>query len=292
LRQKNEIRHNYLPFGSLNPFTVQINPRLSMKLYRDCRPAYLETAPLQKGLVLLLDGRELIEEGVGFGVPVAKYKDKTYFSSSAKSWIETDQKQCILVKSFVLDTISRKRFEEGPYFNDKLYHLLHSVFELGYVNFTGLAQAFNRLMELRKKLGLKTEFIRVKPRGTAIFKYSYRPDEIQITAEISLLGVDQCKEILILNEQGSSFFRRYVDSSGLLLFGRKIGAWTKITADEAYFSNLKQTLTFSMKNNLSTPLFRGWEKTVDRFSWSGLAYSLPPRNSTICYSIKLKLGED
>jgi len=277
--------------GSSMPFTVQIGDRISVRLYQDCRPTCLETAPLQKGLVLLLDGKELIEEGVGFGVPIAKYKDKTYFPGSAKTWIQNDKNHCILVKSFVLNTISRKRLGGGSYVNETLYHFLHRAFEIGYVNCQGLAQASNRIMELRKTLKVQTEFIRVKPRGTALFKYSCKPDEIQVTAELSLLELDECKEILILNEQGSTFFRRYADSAGLLLLDRKIGAWARIVAAEASFSDLKQELTFTVRNKSSAAFFRGWEKTRGRFSWAGLAYSLSPRNSTFCYSLRFTLGK-
>jgi len=287
LETKNEFWRNISSTDFSKPFTVQIGDRTSVRLYQDCRPTCLETGPLQKGLVLLLNGEELIEEGIGFGVPVAKYKDKTYFSSSAKTWIQTKNDHYTLVKSFVLDTISRKRIKGGSYLNDRLYHFIHRAFELGYTNFRMLAQASNKLMELRKTLKVQTEFTRVKPRGTVIFKYLCRPDEIQVTSELSLLELDRCKELLLLNEQGSSFFRRYADSAGLLLFDHKIGAWTKIVADQASFSDLKKTLTFSIINKSSAPLFRGWEKSRNRFSWAGLAYSLPPRTKTFSYSLKL-----
>ena len=50
-----------------------------MRPYADSRLHYLETSALQKGLILMFDDKELIEEGLGFGVLVVKYKDKTYF---------------------------------------------------------------------------------------------------------------------------------------------------------------------------------------------------------------------
>jgi hypothetical protein len=287
LKTKNEFSQCVSASSYLNPFTFKINDRLSVRLYQDCRPTCLETAPLQKGLVLLLDGKELIEEGVGFGVPVAKYKDKTYFPGSAKSWIETFEDHCTLVKSFVLDTISRKRLGRTSYVNETLYHFLHRAFELGYFTFPRFAQVAYGIMEIRKALKVETDFI--KPRGTATIKYICKPDEIQVAGELSLIELDRCKEILILNEQGATFFRRYSDSAGLVLFDHKIGAWSRIMADEASFSDLKQNLTFTARNKPSASFFRGWEKTKDRFSWSGLTYSLLPGIATFQYSLGLNV---
>ena len=50
----------------------------------------METASLQKGLIMVFDDQELIDEGLGFGVPVAKYDDKTYFPGSAEVSIQNN----------------------------------------------------------------------------------------------------------------------------------------------------------------------------------------------------------
>ncbi len=100
--------------------TLQLTDRLSVRLYRDCRPSCLETGALQKGLVLLLDGRELIEEGVGFGVPIVKYEDKTFFSSTADVSIQKTGSSYTLTKVFTLDTVSLKKFGRATYIDDEL----------------------------------------------------------------------------------------------------------------------------------------------------------------------------
>ena len=69
---------------SRNPITVSVDGHVSCRLYSDTRPHCLEIAPLQKGLVLVLNGKELIGEGVGFGAPVVVYRDRPYFSTSAE----------------------------------------------------------------------------------------------------------------------------------------------------------------------------------------------------------------
>jgi hypothetical protein len=173
----------------------------------------------------------------------------------------------------------------------KFYHFLHKLFELGYHKFQGISHFFNKIMELRKICNIQTEFIKVNSKGTVLCKYECSPCKIKISIEFSCLELDKCKEIIILNEQGSTFFRRYTDSSGLEFFDQKIQPWAKVKADKACFSDENQTLTFAIKNKSSNTLLRGWEKTKDRFSWAGLAYSLSPKKQTFCYQISLRTKE-
>lgn len=273
------------PLGVLKPVTVNLNNRLSVRLYRDCRPNCLETAPLQKGLVLMLDGEELIDEGVGFGVPVIKYEDKTYFSSSAVSIQEASAADCI-VKKYSLDTISKKRWR-NHYLNDNFYSLFRKSFERFYLKNKKLSPAFNKLMEFRDFAKIKTEFEKVKPRGNVTVSYRCQPTKIHVNADFSDLNLHGCKEILVLNEQGSTFFNKYSDSNGLELAGNKIGAWDVVAAHEASLQNLTGQAAFSLQAAGGARLFRGWERTKNRFSWAGLSYSLPPNNGVFRYTIEL-----
>ena len=72
-------------------------------------------------------------------------------------------------------------------------------------------------MELRDLAKIKTEFIAVKPRGTVTINYHCQPEAINIKADFSKVALNKCREVLVLNEQGSSIFQKYVDSSGLNL---------------------------------------------------------------------------
>jgi hypothetical protein len=274
--------------ASSSPFTLPMDKRLSVRLYGDCHPNILEVAPLHKGLVLVLDGQELIEEGIGFGVPVVKYEDKTYFSRTAECRNLEDGDHPTLLKSFVLDTVSHKRIGKAAYINDKFYSVVRRLFERAYLAHKGLRPVFNTLMELRGTVKVQTEFVRVKPRGTVTVKYVCQPGNIWINVDLSNLELAGCKEIVILNEQGSTFFRQYFDSDGLRLFDGKIGAWEAVRAKEASLSDMRGTLRFTLERRNSSTLFRGWEKTRGRFSWAGLGYSLHSRPLAFAYVIKLK----
>jgi len=266
---------------------LNANDRISFRLYRDTRPHCLETAPLQKGLVLVLDGRELIEEGVGFGLPVVKYDDKTYFSSAAQTWLQADSDPPTLVKTFSFDTISRKRFGKDSYVNDRFYASVHRFFEKAYLTRNEMAPAFNAIMELRKAMKIETDFVRVPSRGKVKVKYTCFPDLLRVQVDFSELHKEGCREILVMNEQGSNFFTKYTDSNGLLLIGRRIGPWQKVKATKASLSDRKDTLSFTLENLDSADLFRGWERTKGRFSWAGLGYSLSPTISGLGYNIGL-----
>ncbi len=273
----------------LDSITLKINERVGLKLYSDSRPYCLEIAPLQKGLVLMLDGRDLIEEGIGFGVPVVKYEDKTYFSCDAETLVRTEGETCIMMKSFLLNSVSHKRIGDSFYVNDRLYSRFHKSFEKVYLRHASLSFLFNRIMEFRKTMRVSTDFVKVKPRGKVTVSYTCCPDypTIKIQAHISDLDCNGCKEILILNEQGSTFFSRYSDTDGLRLRDGEIRAWEKIEANRASLSDSQHTLSFTMKNVPNAIMLRGREKTKGRFSWAGMSYSLDPSVRTLTYDIVL-----
>jgi hypothetical protein len=119
-----------------------------------------------------------------------------------------------------------------------------------------LTIALSTIMELRAIMKVQTEFIKVKPRGKVTFNYLCQPGRIIINVDLSCLELDGCEEILVLNEQGSTFFSRYSDTNEARLSDEKIGAWEMVNASEASLSDPKETLTFTLARGSST-LFRG-----------------------------------
>jgi len=269
------------------PITIPLTNRLSVRLYGDSRPHCMETATLQKGLVLIFDNEELIEEGIGFGVPVVKYEDKTYFSTSAKVTVQKNRSVYKVEKTFALDTISKKLWGNS-YIDDEFYSVCRKRFAKLYLNHRGLSPLLNKFMELRDIAKVKTEFLKVKSRGTVTVNYLIQPSIINVSVDFSNLILSSCHEILVLNEQGSSIFREYTDTSGLKLTGNKIGAWDAVSATRASMLNTKKQLFFSLSKISGATLFRGYEKTRNRFSWAGLSYSLQSYPDIFNYSIKLE----
>lgn len=230
-----------------------------------------------------------MREGVGFGVPVVKYDDKTFFSSTAEVSVREIGSDLILTKVFSLDTVSLKKFGNTTYIDDAVYSPLRKTFERLYLKHKKLMPLFNKVMEFRDLANIKTEFMKVKPRGKVTITYHCQPTSIDIGADFSKIVLDKCSEVLVLNEQGSSFFRKYVDSNGLSLLDHKIGAWETVTADRASLQEVQGKVSFCIGNSGGVRLFRGWEQTRKRFSWAGLSYSMRPNNETFNYSIGLSL---
>ena len=259
---------------------------LGFRLYPDSRPRNLEIAPLQKGLVLTFQGAELIEEGAGFGVPIAKYDENTFFSSTADVYLEKKTEESVTTrKVFFLDAVSKKQVR-GASVNDSFYELLHETFERAYLRRQSLNSVFDWTMRLRQVLGVSTQFVRVKPKGAVAVTYECSSHLVEISVDLSALDKAGAEEILINNEQGASIFRRYSDSDGAVLHDRQIGAWAKVSAREAAFSDAHNKVAFVLENRSNALLIRGREQIKDRFSWAGLTYALNPRVSNFKYRIK------
>jgi hypothetical protein len=268
-----------------DPIVFKTGKNIALRLYPDCRPKNLEIAALQKGLVLISGGIELIEEGAGFGTPIAKYSDGTFFSSTAQVSVNhVSEDSAVICKTYFLDAISEKKIR-GTQINKSTYSFVHRIFEKGYLTRQGLRPVFDLIMQLRKKMGVHTHFIKVNARGKIAITYHCFPDQIRIHVDMSALNRSLCKEILILNEQGANRFQTYKDAKVGLLKGRAIGAWAKVEAKKASFVDKRTGLTFTLENLNGVTLYRGREEIKDRFSWSGLTYALNPEKYSFDYIV-------
>lgn len=137
---------------------------------------------------------------------------------------------------------------------------------------------------------MKTRFGKVRPRGEVAVYYTILPGRIEVTVDLGGLNKRFCREILVLNEQGSSFFRVYSDSSGLKLVDHRIGAWDEVHASEASLSSLDGGILFTLRKVDGATLFRGWERVRGSISWAGLSYSIGISRPVFSYTIYLGGG--
>lgn len=87
-----------------SPAKLDLSNDVRFLLYSDTRPHIGKIDLLQKGLVLVVDGRPVIEEAYGFGLPIVKYGDLAYNARHATvTQVDTDT----LVKRFIIDTEDR-----------------------------------------------------------------------------------------------------------------------------------------------------------------------------------------
>lgn len=94
------------------PLTVPLVEHLALRLYADTRPHTGKVARLQKGLVLVVEGREQVEEGFGFGLPLVEVDGRAYLSRSAR----VEQMGSTLLKHYQLDTLDTPSgFLRGKY---------------------------------------------------------------------------------------------------------------------------------------------------------------------------------
>ncbi len=89
------------------PVTVPLHGALAVRLYADPRPHVGKVASLQKGLVLVCEGREIVEEGFGFGLPIVQVGDVAYLSRHASTSLVQREGRTTLVKSYTIDVADR-----------------------------------------------------------------------------------------------------------------------------------------------------------------------------------------
>lgn len=255
-----------------------------MRLYSDTRPHYYHIAGLQKGLILVKQGAELVGEGTGFGVPVVRYRDKTYFSGSSTLRISQTGNSTTLVKKFVLDMIHEIRFRKTRIENKITRRFAKFLAEL-YEKHKRWRLLF--LHSLLKRAGIQSLFVQVKPAGKVTVIYRIDPPFIHVKALFELWKKEGLQKIFLLNEQGSRFFRKYCDSNCTVLFDKHIGTWDAVEAEWACVFSKSGEFGFCLRKVEDTVLHRGREFLEGILDWVGLDYEFSPHKTCFEYDIEL-----
>ena len=265
-------------------YTIPISELLSFRLYSDTRPHHHYIAGLQKGLIFVYRGAELVGEGIGFGVPIVRFRDKTYFSGSSKIQIFQKDNCTIAVKKFALDTISDKRFRRVKMDTPAIRKLSMRLDELYQKH---RHWRLLTIANLSKRVGVQKRFVRTKPKGSVTVTYLIDPPLIHVKADFDLFQKETPQRIFVLNEQGSRFFRKYSDSHGKALSDKQIGAWEKAEAHWACISSKNGEVGFRLWKVKGAIMYRGREFLQDTFDWAGLDYEFDPQKTSLEYDIEI-----
>jgi hypothetical protein len=273
-------------FLASTPYTYSISDSVALRIHSDTKPQNMKTASLQKGLILLYNGAEVVGEGTGFGVPIGKYSDETFFSGSSFLQVHKQENSVIIRKEFLMDMIARDKFRNLKLENMKLRRKIDSV-SLLYQKHKRLAQFILHAKGLLFKFGVESVFIRTSPKGKVIVTYTIDRNRILVKLSFSRLDRNNLQKVFVLNEQGAHFFRKYSDSEGLKLDDEEIGAWDGVTAQSAKIADKKDRIAFSLKNVEGTMLRRGREMVKGSLNWIGLDYELNPEDDQFEYEIEI-----
>ena len=273
-------------FFASTPHTYSISDSVALRIHSDTKPQNMKTANLQKGLILLYNGAEVVGEGTGFGVPIGKYSDETFFSGSSFLQVHKQENSVIIRKEFLMDMIARDKFRNLKLENMKLRRKIDSV-SLLYQKHKRLAQFILHAKGLLFKFGVESVFIRTSPKGKVIVTYTIDRNRILVKLSFSRLDRNNLQKVFVLNEQGAHFFRKYSDSEGLKLDDEEIGAWDGVTAQSAKIADKKDRIAFSLKNVEGTMLRRGREVVKGSLNWIGLDYELNPEDDQFEYEIEI-----
>jgi len=255
---------------------LTVSDSLALRVYSNTNPQNMKIANLQKGLILLCNGIDVIGEGTGFGVPMVKYSGETVFSGSSSLYVRSVGDTIEIRKEFLMDLVTRDRLRS---FKLKVpgIRTLSDFFCLQYQRRKRLVRPVLVVRGLFFKFGIKSSFMKSPHKGTVIVTYVMDRNRIQVKLNFSQLERANLDKVFILNEQGAHFFRTYSDSEGLRLVDEEIGAWDNVTGQSAKITNEQNKIGFRLKSVEGSMLKWGREMMEGSLNWIGLDYELDPK---------------
>ena len=277
-------------FSPVAKDTFLISDSVALTVHLDTKPHNMKIADLQKGLIFVYNGLDVGGEGAGFGVPILKYSDETYFSGSSTLYVHKHGNLAVVRKEFFMDMVARDRFRNLKLENRKIRTLIDYMSML-YQKHKRLDRSILQVKGFLLRFGVQPSFTKIKSKGKVVVTYIIDRRLILVKMSFSLVDRINLKKAFVLNEQGALFFRTYSDSDGLRLVDEEIGAWNDVKAQSAKITNYRDRIGFGLKNVKGGILRRGRELLKDSLDWVGLDYELSPENDSFEYEIEI-LGSD
>ncbi len=255
------------------------------------------TSGLQKGLLLLDEGRELSSEGVGFGVPILKRGPRAVFPGSGEAVVHPGTPRAITM-TYAMDRVERLGGRRHRSFFHRPLDEAREAFALLYRRAPLLRRPLLAASNgIRWLLHVRTRFEPTAP--VAVVPVTYRagdrPGEVVVSADLSRLP-DAVTEVVLMNELGADVFDHYRDSDGADLQGTGIGAWNQVGAATASFVAEESGVSFTLESGPDPDapgvrLYRGREVAKGRLAWAGFGYTLRPGPPTFTYTLHVARRE-
>jgi hypothetical protein len=248
------------------------------------------TSILPKGLLLFLDGRNLAEEAVGFGFPVAKRGLTALFPGRIELLVKQHGPTWSVEAVFTLNLEERiSRSGNGSVRNRAVYAIKDLLAALirRFPPLRGILTAVSSRM--RAVLGWNTIYEGSGIQATIKTIHTIDENSGKIKVEIDLAELpSSITEVVVMNEQGAHYFDQYMDSMGVLLQKEEIGCWDEVTAEKAGFISSSAKVAFRLSQGKGARLFRGRELVGSRLAWAGFGYSLPPSTTSFIYELEIE----
>jgi len=247
-----------------------LSPSLAVRVYADCRPHVLQTAKLQKGAILVLGGRELVEEGLGMGAPICVYRDGARFSMSAATSVNDSKTHPSVVKVYDMNAIELKRFRSGIVRPGSCGKHFLRILEKMYRGVRGLHVGATMMLNVVSMMGLKNDYVKSCSRGQIHVTHTPNRGGLRINVNFECLVTEGLEALVIGNEQGGRVFTHYSDSFGRRLEGRQIEPWRPTSVEWAILRSPEFGPGFRLRRPGGWWIVRGREVVENRLSWSGL----------------------
>ncbi len=273
-------------FLAVSHQTFRLSDTLALRVNSNSYPQNMKIADLQKGLILLYNGTEVIGEGTGFGVPIAKYADETFFSGSSSIYFRKQGSVVEIRKEFFMDLVARDGFKNLRLEDSKIRRIFDFISRLCQEH-KRFAQSIQITKSVLFKFGVKSTFIKTACKGKVIASYILDRKRILVKLSFNQLEQNNLVKIFVLNEQGAHFFSTYSDSEGSILSNKEIGIWDNIVAQSAKIATVQNKIGFRLKQVEGSVLRRGRELQPGSLNWIGLDYEIDPNHRHFEYEIEM-----